>query len=78
MAELDKSEKTEVQLACKLIKVLDGLPIRLADNALIRARHLLLETQIVSANSPLLLADNETEKALTGQGTDCKAGERRA
>jgi len=70
--------QTEVQLACKLIKVLDGLPIRLADDALVRARHLLLETQVVSANSPLLLADNETDLALTGPGTDCKAGEHRA
>lgn len=72
------TDQTEIQLACQLIKILDGLPIHLADNALIRARHLLLETQIVSANSPLLLAENETETALMEPRTDCKAGEHRA
>ena len=29
------NDKSEIQLACELIKMLDGLPIRLADNALI-------------------------------------------
>jgi alpha-glucuronidase len=63
----DRPEKSEVQLAYELIKVLDGLPISVADNALIRARNMLLQTQIVSASSPLLLATTETERALWGQ-----------
>jgi hypothetical protein len=56
--------KTEVELACELIRVLDGIPIHDADQALIRARSLLQKTQIVSANSPLLLSASETANAL--------------
>jgi len=65
--ERDRPDKSEIQLAYELIKVLDGLPICVADNALIRARNMLLQTQIVSADSPLLLAAAETERALWGQ-----------
>jgi hypothetical protein len=58
------TDKTEIELACELIRVLDGVPIHDADQALLRARSLLQKTQVVSANSPLLLAAKETAKTL--------------
>jgi hypothetical protein len=57
-------DKTEIQLACELIRVLDGVPIYDANQALIRAQNLLLKTQLVAARSPLLLAVEETATAL--------------
>jgi hypothetical protein len=56
--------KSEVQLACELIRILDGCSIEQAKNALMRAQRLLESTQIVSADSPLLLVRAETETAL--------------
>jgi hypothetical protein len=59
-----KVDKSEIQLACELVKVLDGVPINLATNALNHAIILLSSTQVVSAKSPLLLAKDETNRAL--------------
>ena len=56
--------KSEAQLACELIKVLDGVSIERAHNALTHAIELLSSTQVVSAKSPLLLAKAETSLAL--------------
>jgi hypothetical protein len=61
---MDERLKSEVQLACKLIRALDGLSIEQARNALLRAQSLLLETQIVSAQSALLNSIDENEVAL--------------
>lgn len=58
------AEKTEIQLACDLIRVLDGVPIYDANQALIRAQNLLLKTQVVAGRSPLLLAAEATATAL--------------
>jgi hypothetical protein len=55
--------KTELQIALELLRLLDGLSVAEADNALIRARSLLPKTQIVRADSPLLLAATENELA---------------
>jgi hypothetical protein len=46
--------KSERELAVELVKQLDGVPINKARNALQHAILLLSDTQIVSANSPLL------------------------
>ena len=46
--------RAEDELAIKLVKQLDGIPIDKARNALERATELLSRTQIVSAHSPLL------------------------
>lgn len=56
--------KTEIQLACELMQILDGVSIELARNALTCAIELLSSTQVVSKQSPLLLARMETAKAL--------------
>jgi len=56
--------KSEIQLACELVKVLDGVPIDLATNALNHAIILLSSTQVVSAKSPLLIATAQTCLAL--------------
>lgn len=56
--------KSETQLACELVKDLDGVSIELAKSALTHAVMLLSTTQIVSASSPLLLAKTETDLAL--------------
>lgn len=53
--------KSEIQLACELIRVLDGLPITRAKDALTRAQAMLLSTQIVDAASPLLAVADETD-----------------
>jgi hypothetical protein len=58
------ADKTEIQLACELIRVLDGVSIYDANQALLRAQNLLLKTQVVAARSPLLLAAEETATAL--------------
>jgi hypothetical protein len=58
------NQKSEIQLACELVRILDGVPIYDADQALLRARHVLLKTQTVAARSPLLLALEETATAL--------------
>jgi hypothetical protein len=55
--------KSEIELACDLIALLDGLPIEQAENALLRARSLLTTTQTVSSKSPLLLATLENDRA---------------
>jgi hypothetical protein len=46
--------KSERELAVEVVKLLDGVPIDKAKNALEHAAVLLLSTQIVSANTPLL------------------------
>ncbi len=56
-----KSLKSEIQLACELVKVLDGVPIEAAQQALARAQTLLLRTQIVNANSPLLAVTDQND-----------------
>ena len=56
--------KTEIQLACELVRVLNGISIEHALDALGRARSLLLSTQVVNADSPLLGVMDETAKAL--------------
>ena len=61
--------KSEAQLACELIKLLDGVSIERAHNALTHAIQLLSSTQVVSASNPLLLAKAENVKAL-GQASD--------
>jgi hypothetical protein len=53
--------KSEMQIACELVKVLDGVPIDLAKRSLASAEFLLNTTQVVSAKSPLL--DDEIAKA---------------
>lgn len=53
--------KSEVQLACELVKVLDRVPIEAAQNALARANSLLLKTQLVNAKSPLLAVVDEND-----------------
>jgi hypothetical protein len=55
------TEKSEIQLACELVKVLDGVPIEAAQNALARANSLLLKTQLVNAKSPLLAVVDEND-----------------
>jgi hypothetical protein len=55
---------TEVDLACQLIRVLDGVSIDVAQQALARAHTLLLKTQIVHAESPLLAVVDETDAVL--------------
>jgi hypothetical protein len=56
--------KNEVQLACELIRLLDGYSIEQAKNVLMRAQRLLDSTQVVSADSALLAVKDETEAAL--------------
>jgi hypothetical protein len=56
--------KTEGELACELIRVLDGCSIQLARNALEHAVTLLSTTQIVRADSPLFVSKTETDRAL--------------
>jgi hypothetical protein len=56
--------KTELEIACKLIRLLDGLSIEQADQALIHARTLLQTSQTVNASSPLLSSIEENETAL--------------
>jgi hypothetical protein len=46
--------KSEREIAIELVKLLDGVPISKARNALEHAIILLSDTQIVSAESPLL------------------------
>jgi len=46
------------------------LSIEAATNALIRARNLLLKTQVVSVNSPLLMTAAENEAAFMASETD--------
>ena len=57
-------EKSEIQLACELIRVLNGLPIKQARDALARADMLLLTTQVVRADSPLLVEADQTDITL--------------
>jgi len=56
-----KPDKSEIQLACELVKVLDGVPIEAAQQALAHAQTLLLRTQIVNANSPLLAVVDQND-----------------
>jgi hypothetical protein len=53
--------KSEIQLACELVKVLDGVSIEEAQHALARAQALLLKTQIVRADSPLLAVADQND-----------------
>ena len=55
------ANKSEIQLACELVKVLDGVAIEAAQNALARANSLLLKTQLVNAKSPLLAVVDEND-----------------
>jgi hypothetical protein len=50
-------QKSEAELAKELLKVLDGVSIRHATNALEHAIQLLGTTQIVNSESPLLLIE---------------------
>jgi hypothetical protein len=50
-------EKTERELAKGLLRVLDGVSISRARNALEHAIQLLTTSQIVNSDSPLLLID---------------------
>jgi hypothetical protein len=59
-----KATRSEVELACALIRMLDGYSIEQAKNALMRAQRLLDSTQIVSANSALLAVKSENATAL--------------
>ena len=61
--------KSEIELACELIRVLDGLPIERAENALLPARSLLITTQTVSAKSPLLLVVVENDRTFKASET---------
>ena len=56
-----KPQKSEIQLACELVKVLNGVPIEEAQHALARAQSLLLKTQIVRADSPLLAVADQND-----------------
>lgn len=58
------TSKSELQLACELIRLLDGISIEQARNALMRACDLLSTTQMVHADSPLLCVVDETDAAL--------------
>jgi len=56
--------KTEVTLACEIVRLLDGLSIQVAQHALTRAKSLLVMTQIVSGESALLtFAEEDAENA---------------
>jgi hypothetical protein len=56
--------KTEIRLACDLIRILDGLSIEEGKNTLMRALHMLETTQIVSAESALLAVTDENAEVL--------------
>jgi hypothetical protein len=43
--------KSEVEIACELVRHLDGLSIEAAKNALLRATQLLSSSQLVSAKN---------------------------
>jgi hypothetical protein len=53
-----KQNKSEEEIACELVRHLDGLSIEQAKNALLRATSVLSSSQVVSANSPLLKASD--------------------
>lgn len=59
--------KTEVEIACELIRVLDGLSIDAAQQALARAQVLLLSTQVVDANNPLLAVADQNDATFKRQ-----------
>lgn len=56
--------KPEVEIACEVVTLLDGLSIDLATNALKHAILLLSSTQVVSAKSPLLMSKFQTAQAM--------------
>ena len=58
---MSKMSKSEIQLACELVRVLDGVPIEAAQNAFARANSLLLKTQTVNAKSLLLAVVDEND-----------------
>jgi hypothetical protein len=64
LAATEQKMKSETELACELIRVLDQMPIDLAKNALQHAIGLLASTQTVRADSPLLMAKLEAERAI--------------
>jgi hypothetical protein len=53
--------KSPKELAIALVKVLDGTPIDIARTALQKADEVLLQTQTVSAQSPLLLKAEDSK-----------------
>ena len=55
------ANKSEIRLACEIVRLLDGIAITDAQNALARAQQLLLNTQVVDAASPLLAVADETD-----------------
>lgn len=59
-----KSDISEFHIACELVRLLDGLPIEQAQQALARAQTLLLTTQTVRGDSPLLAVLDENDAAL--------------
>jgi hypothetical protein len=54
--------KSETQLACEIVRLLNGVSIQAARNALSHAEQLLVTTQIVKGDSPLLLVTEENNK----------------
>jgi len=60
--------KTEVRLACEIVRMLDGLSIQMAQHALTRAQSLLVMTQIVSGESTLLTFAEEDDDNATVNG----------
>lgn len=53
--------KSEIQLACEIVRLLDGIPIESAQHALTRAQALLLKTQIIRADSALLAVADQND-----------------
>jgi hypothetical protein len=62
---MSNRENTEVQLAARLLRVLNGISIKEAQDAFTRAGTLLLTTQIVHAGSAPLLVAAETDATFT-------------
>lgn len=61
------ADRSQTEIASELIRVLDGLPIDKARQALLYACDLLLSTQVVHADSMILRVKGENASAL---GTD--------
>jgi hypothetical protein len=59
-----KAARSEGQLACELVRVLDGLSIKDAREVRALADMLLLTTQVVHADSACLAVVTETDRAL--------------
>lgn len=63
-----KSCKSEIRLACEIVRILDGVSIEEAQHALARAQQLLLKTQIVKADSPSLAVTDENDEIFNVSG----------